>query len=442
MSSEAMIQAIGLSKAFSFTQKSGWSLFGRPAGEADSRRNAQQYWALDDVSFQVGRGETIGVLGRNGAGKSTLLQILTGVIAPTRGQVSVHGRVGALLELGAGFNHELTGRENVHLSGAVLGMSRAETTAKMEVIEAFADIGEFIDHPVKTYSSGMLVRLAFAVQVHMEPDILIVDEALSVGDMFFQQKCMAKIKEIIDSGVTLFFVSHSINAVKSICRRAILLEKGRIVADGSAEEVCEIYQNAMSSASTLDLEAAVLDAQATAGQGKFLEILGGQEPMLPDQSDFSARLTNRSGGGEVQFTGFACTDEAGAVAQSLTRAGKVRFRLQLKANADIPPGACVGLLMRDAHGVDIVAFNSNFYDKYLPGLKKGSTYFYDLLVDFPYARGRYSFHCGIKPAADSPYFYDRCFNIGILDVESNPLTWGEYGGRVIQAPRSIALYEG
>lgn len=441
MSSDALIQVAGLSKAFSFSHNGGWSLLGRSAGAARGQAHGKdQYWALDGVSFEVRRGETIGVLGRNGAGKSTLLQLITGVLAPTQGIVAVRGRIGALLELGAGFNHELTGRENVLLSGAVLGMSHAETSTKMADIEAFADIGEFMDHPVKTYSSGMLVRLAFSVQVHMEPDILIVDEALSVGDMFFQQKCLSKIKEIIDAGVTLFFVSHSINAVKSICQRAILLEKGRIVADGNAQEVCEIYQNAMSSVSALDLQQALLTNQDATASQQFLDVQVAHGVTHLEQPDFATRLTNRSGGGEVRFTGFACMDETGTIAQALTRADKVRLILQLHAHADVPPGACLGVLVRDAHGVDIVAFNSNFYGKYLPALQKGRSYVYELRIDFPYARGRYSFHCGLKPAADSPYFYDRCFNVGVLDVESNPLTWGEYGGRVIQAPQAISLY--
>lgn len=439
MSSDVVIEVKNLAKGFSFGHKSGWSLLGRSSNKPVNTAEAQ-YWALTDVNFQVRKGEAVGVIGRNGAGKSTLLQLLTGVLEPTSGTVNVSGRVGALLELGAGFNPELTGRENIHLSGAVLGMSAAEVASRIDAIEAFADIGEYIDHPVKTYSSGMLVRLAFSVQVHMEPDILIVDEALSVGDMFFQQKCMSKIREIIGSGVTLFFVSHSINAVKSICQRAIFLEHGKLVADGSAEDVCEAYQNSMSSSSELDLATALSHAQLAVSDHVTMEVQADMQAPLSAIEDFSSRLTNRSGGGEVRFTGFSVLGEGGQVCQSLDRAGRVHLCLQFEAMKNIPEGACVGLLMRDAHGVDIVAFNSNFYGKLLPSLVAGRTYVLDLLVDFPYARGRYSFHCGIKPAVDSSYFYDRCFNIGVVDVESNPLSWGEYGGRVIQVPRSMSLH--
>ena len=198
------------------------------------------FWALADVSFDVGKGECVGIIGRNGAGKSTLLQIITGTLAPSYGEVNVKGRVAALLELGSGFNPEFTGRENVYLNASILGLSTGEIDAKFASIEAFADIGEFIDQPVKSYSSGMAVRLAFAVVAHVDADVLIVDEALAVGDAFFTQKCMRFLRNFMQER-TVLFVSHDVAAVNSLCNRAILLENGRVKRMGSPKEITELY---------------------------------------------------------------------------------------------------------------------------------------------------------------------------------------------------------
>lgn len=201
----------------------------------------REFWALRDVSFEVRKGETIGIIGRNGSGKSTLLQLIVGTLNPTGGDVETNGRIAALLELGSGFNPDFTGRENVYLNGAILGLSREEIDARFDAIVEFADIGEFIDQPVKTYSSGMMVRLAFSVSINVEPDILIVDEALAVGDMGFQLKCMERLDQLTKSGITMLFVSHDISAVKAFCSKAIYLAEGRVKAIGSASDMAELY---------------------------------------------------------------------------------------------------------------------------------------------------------------------------------------------------------
>lgn len=201
-----------------------------------------EFQALARVDFSIPRGQTVGIVGRNGSGKSTLLQIICGTLQPSAGSVEVKGRVAALLELGAGFNPEFTGRENVYLNGSVLGLSRAEIDERFADIEAFADIGDFVDQPVKTYSSGMYVRLAFSVAINVTPDILIVDEALSVGDEAFQRKCFARIEAIRNSGATVLFVSHSASAVVDLCDRAILLDHGEVLADGAPKHVIAQYQ--------------------------------------------------------------------------------------------------------------------------------------------------------------------------------------------------------
>lgn len=202
-----------------------------------------EFWALRNVSFEIEKGETVGIIGRNGSGKSTLLQLICGTLFPTEGSVRTHGRIAALLELGSGFNPEFTGRENVYLNATLLGLSFEEINARIDDISAFADIGEFIDQPVKTYSNGMMVRLAFAVIAHVDADILVIDEALAVGDAFFTQKCMRFLRTFMKSG-TILFVSHDTGSVKNLCNRAIWLEKGQILQEGSPKEVCELYLEA------------------------------------------------------------------------------------------------------------------------------------------------------------------------------------------------------
>ena len=203
----------------------------------------REFWALKDISFEVKKGETVGIIGRNGSGKSTLLQIICGTLHPSAGHIQVNGRVAALLELGSGFNPEFTGRENVFMNASVLGLSRQQTEARFADIAAFADIGDFIDQPVKTYSSGMVVRLAFAVIAHVDADILVIDEALAVGDAFFTQKCMRFLRTFMKAG-TVLFVSHDTGSVKNLCNHAIWLEKGKVLQEGSPKDVCELYLQA------------------------------------------------------------------------------------------------------------------------------------------------------------------------------------------------------
>ena len=206
------------------------------------RAYAQDFWAIRNVSFEINRGEAIGIVGKNGSGKSTLLQIITGVLSPTEGTLSVAGRIAALLELGSGFNPEFSGRENVFLNGALLGFSRKEINERFDRIAGFADIGEFIDKPVKTYSSGMFVRLAFAVQIQLEPDILIVDEALAVGDALFQKRCYQRIEKFLSNGGTLLFVSHDQEVVRTLTSRAIFLDGGRCKSIGASSEIILEYR--------------------------------------------------------------------------------------------------------------------------------------------------------------------------------------------------------
>lgn len=205
------------------------------------RSNGELIWALRDVNFEAQRGEVVGIVGRNGAGKSTLLKVLSRITEPTTGRVELYGRVGSLLEVGTGFHPELSGRENIYLNGAILGMKRAEIERKFDEIVEFAELGRFIDTPVKRYSSGMYVRLAFAVASSLEPDVLVVDEVLAVGDAAFQKKCLGRMRSVTGEGRTVIFVSHNMAAVKALCTRALLLDAGRIVCEGSVDEVVDRY---------------------------------------------------------------------------------------------------------------------------------------------------------------------------------------------------------
>jgi lipopolysaccharide transport system ATP-binding protein len=208
---------------------------------AERRREPESIWALQDVSFEIQPGDVVGIIGRNGAGKSTLLKVLSRITEPTKGRVEIRGRVGSLLEIGTGFHPELTGRENIFLNGAILGMSRAEIRRKFDEIVAFAEIERFLDTPVKRYSSGMSVRLAFAVAAHLEPEILLVDEVLAVGDAAFQKKCLGKMGGVAREGRTVFLVSHNMGAITHLCQKGIMLEYGRVAFEGSARDAVECY---------------------------------------------------------------------------------------------------------------------------------------------------------------------------------------------------------
>jgi len=223
----------------------------RPRREGgETKKGAQEIWALQDVSFDVQPGEVVGLIGRNGAGKSTLLKILSRVAKPTRGYAEIYGRVGSLLEVGTGFHQELTGRENVYLNGAVLGMGKKEIARKFDEIVAFAEVENFIDTPLKHYSTGMMMRLAFAVAAHIEPEILLVDEVLAVGDIAFQKKCLGKMDEVAKGGRTIVFVSHQMNQIRRLCPRAIWVDRGGIRRDGPAAEIVGEYEAAMTSGET------------------------------------------------------------------------------------------------------------------------------------------------------------------------------------------------
>jgi lipopolysaccharide transport system ATP-binding protein len=259
------------------------------------RSSNETFWALRDVTFDIARGEVVGIIGRNGAGKSTLLKILSNITRPTQGVVDLYGRVGSLLEVGTGFHQELTGRENIYLNGAILGMKRSEITRQFDEIVAFAGVEQFLDTPVKRYSSGMYVRLAFAVAAHLEPEILIVDEVLAVGDAEFQKKCLGKMENVASSGRTVLFVSHNEAAVRRLCTSAIYLRDGQVAFTGAPEEAFAHYRVQRDThgfdarhRTHSSREMQILDAWLTLDQVRTTELVGGVHPVLEIEIEVSA----------------------------------------------------------------------------------------------------------------------------------------------------------
>jgi len=295
----------------------------------------RDFHALSDLTFSVGRGEVFCIMGENGSGKSTALQLIAGIFAPTSGGVRVNGRVSALLELGSGFNPEFSGRENVYMNGAILGLSKKELDRRYSSIEAFAEIGDFIHEPVRTYSSGMAVRLAFAVAVHVDPEILIVDEALAVGDAWFRQRCMRRINEMRDRGVTIVFVSHSASDVRAIGDRALWLDHGRMRAIGDTGEVLAQYLAAVSPETPAQQQSATVTSAVTA------------VTTIPN-------VDNRSGDGAATILGVAVLDDFGGPLHLMVPNSGIVVRISVRANRDLLRPD-VGVRLRNHLGLDFAA---------------------------------------------------------------------------------------
>lgn len=329
------------------------------------RKFYREFWALNDVSFEIKKGETVGIIGRNGSGKSTLLQMICGTLNPTSGSVQTHGRIAALLELGSGFNPEFTGRENIYMNAAVLGLSIEETDARYDKIVEFADIGNFIGQPVKTYSSGMMVRLAFSVAIHVEPDILIVDEALSVGDAYFQAKCAKMIQGIIARGSTVLFVSHDTASVKSLCSRALLLESGRSKYLGDVNTAVEKYYSALIESQRTDRGAEEVAPQTRNVSSKFSDGADAFQSMASFQ-----RIKN----GAAEFINVGLVDENGKLIDSADFGQTVVLRQIVNVHKDIP---ILGLAyhIRDKNGQDIIYSDTGIEgNKHLIDVRAGSVY--------------------------------------------------------------------
>lgn len=351
----------------------------------------QEYYALRNVSFELRRGETLGIIGKNGSGKSTLLKIISGVLTPTTGTVEVNGKIAALLELGAGFNMEFTGIENIYMSGTIMGYSKAEMDAKLDEVVAFADIGDYIHQPVKMYSSGMFARLAFAVNSSVNPDILIVDEALSVGDMFFQAKCVDKMKRMMDDGVTILFVSHDTWAVKSLCNKGILLDQGKIVKEADADQVVEeYYRQRVQSEQPVEVKQQV----------PVSEVAGDRKDCFSDNKAFLERAQyQRIQNGKVDFYNIQLLDEDGQEVCQVDYGQKVTLRMAILINEDVDELAH-GYHIRSSTGVDLIFSDSVLENKMLHNLKSGEKYIIDYQFAVSLMQGIYNLSCGMSRPLD------------------------------------------
>jgi len=332
----------------------------------------REFWALSEISFEIERGTTVGIVGPNGSGKSTLLQIITGTLAPTHGDVQVEGRVAALLELGAGFNLEFTGLENIYMNAALMGFSRADTDARLDRIERFAEIGDFLHQPVKTYSSGMYVRLAFAIAVNTDPEILVVDEALSVGDTIFQHRCVRRIKEMQEGGTTILFVSHEPTLVRALCSRAILLNAGRMIADGTPMEVLNRYQRVIMAreeayadeggGATQDDEKAARENESAGGVAVDASVAGARQPL---------QYSYRHGNKRAEVIEAELVDGATGRAVELVETGDaVAVRLRVLFHEDVAEPVC-GFMIRNRHGINVYGTNTEQRGQPLGAARRG-----------------------------------------------------------------------
>ena len=332
----------------------------------------RDFWALRDVTFEIQPGETFCIVGENGSGKSTLLQIVAGILQPTAGDVRVRGRVAALLELGTGFNPEFSGRDNVYVNAAILGLSRREIDGKFRQIEEFAEIGDFIDQPVKTYSSGMAVRLAFAVAINVEPEILLVDEALAVGDIYFRQRCLRKVHQLRGNGVTILFVSHAPSEVKSIGDRALWLDAGHIKELGSTDVVVAKYSAAMVQKDNAYITRQHRKAQ-TESQGRVL---------APEIVDTIPNIDHRFGDGRAEVLGIAVLDGTGQPIYLLEPSIAIVVRISVRANEDLMM-PIVGFIMRNHVGLDFAGTNTAREGFDLPPMAAGDVFTVDFHVQLP-----------------------------------------------------------
>lgn len=352
------------------------------------RQYGREFWAVNDVSFDVVKGEVLGIVGRNGSGKSTLLQIICGTLSPTTGSVEVYGRVGALLELGAGFNPEFSGRENVYLNGMLLGLSRQEMDERMGDILAFADIGEFIDQPVKMYSSGMFARLAFSVQASLEPEILIVDEALAVGDSQFVHKCMHRFHQMREQGRTILLVTHDATAVKTLCDRAVWIDKGCVQGIGEASAIVDQYLAAISGQRAYPKNASDKPAD------KRIQV----NDAVPNVETAIPNMDQRFGDQTCEIVGLGLYDTSLQRRSAINNRSDVIVRITV-ANHKLEPGTplLVGIVLRNSRGVDIASANSEMEGAQLLAPPIGSTTNIRMKLYLPEVHpGSYSFRVAVS----------------------------------------------
>jgi lipopolysaccharide transport system ATP-binding protein len=404
------------------------------------RRFHEPFWAVKDVDVEVEKGCCLGIIGENGSGKSTLLRMIAGVIRATSGTVVVGGRVSALLELGAGFNPEFTGRENIFLNAAILGFTDAETRERIPSIEQFAEIGDFIDRPVKTYSSGMFVRLAFAVAIHMDPDVLIVDEALSVGDYYFQQRCIRRILQMKHQGVTIVFVSHDLDAVRTLADRALWMDHGQVKLAGKSDEVVAKYLAAMVSRGRREvMEEEAIGAPLPAVTNE-LALSAEALARIPEFVSGVPNVDNRYGNGKARIEGIGTFNAEGNSAGVALQGDRLCVRISVEFLADVEHPN-VGFMLRNRLGQDVTGTNVMFEGERLAPAKAGDRLSVDFVMDLPFLHtGFYYFSPAVADGALNQYeMCDWIDNACAIDLAERSTTLGHI--RIPVRVRAITIQE-
>lgn len=401
------------------------------------KKHYTESYALNDVSFDIGRGQTVGIIGTNGSGKSTVLKIITGVLTQTSGDVKVNGRISALLELGAGFNQEYTGIENVYLNGTMIGFTKEEIDAKLDDILSFADIGEFVYQPVKTYSSGMFVRLAFAVAINIDPEILIVDEALSVGDVFFQSKCFRKFDEFKQEGKTILMVSHDLSSIRKYCDKVILLNRGVKIAEGEPARMIDLYKKIMVTGngdgirSVADIEKAAAGAEGT-GAASIAEE---KKELLSDiredetwKSHFTVNPNvNPYGSLEAEIVDFAVVDASGSLTTTLIKGKKFSIKSKVFFHEDVEDPIFT-FTIKTPRGTDVTGTNTLLEKKSVGTAHAGETYVCTFTQEMNLQGGEYLLSISCTGYDDSGELraYNRLYDLLNLTVISEKDTVGYF----------------
>ena len=383
------------------------------------KKRYKEHFALNNISFNVKKGETLGIIGTNGAGKSTILKIITGVLNPTRGEVNIQGRISALLELGAGFNSEYTGLENVYLNGTMIGFTREEIDAKLNDILEFADIGDFINQPVKTYSSGMFVRLAFAVAINIEPEILIVDEALSVGDVFFQAKCYKKFEDFKKMGKTILFVSHDLGSISKYCDRVILLNKGEKIAEGEPKEIVNMYKRVMAGQNVLADDSADNAAD---------DILNEDSNISAEDMWHVQMLKNPNveeyGNGAASILDFGLFDSKGQVTNTVHKFEPCTLKMKVEFKEDIL-NPIFAFTIRDLKGTELAGTNTHIENEDIGLVNKGSMVTVSFSQSFPFQNGQYLLQLGCTSYnGDDLVVHHRLYDVCCIQILSEKTTVG------------------
>ena len=410
---EIAIRVDDLSKMYKLYEKPS-DRFKEALGLSRKKRYTEHF-ALNHVSFDVKAGETVGIIGTNGSGKSTILKIITGVLNPTEGSVSVNGRISALLELGAGFNMEYTGIENVYLNGTMIGFTREEIDSKLQDILDFADIGEFVNQPVKTYSSGMFVRLAFAVAININPEILIVDEALSVGDVFFQAKCYQKFEEFKNMGKTILFVSHDLNSISKYCDRVVLLNKGEKLSEGSPKEIVDMYKKLL--VNQLDSGSKEEETEEPDDSSPDC-IWKASLPMNPSVVEYGSK--------EAEIVDFGIFDQSGMISNTLEKGQPCTIRMRIAFHTDVHE-PIFAFTIKDLRGTEITGTNSMFEGSFIAEQHKGDVRTASFSQTMQLQGGEYLLSLGCTGYRDGEFHvYHRLYDVCNLIVVSDKNTVGFY----------------